>query len=175
MFSLIKAILAIPEGKYALALAIGATGGVILAAHLYFGPRFDRMQAISDKYRADIEVAAARLALAEKELASRTEIQYRDRIKIVKEKGNTIIKEVPVYVTPEDASRFGINIGFVRSHNAAFSGEVTGSPTEFDREPAGISLTELANVHAFNASVCRQWREQALGLREFYLRLQQLQ
>ncbi|KAG0319089.1 hypothetical protein BGZ97_002785 [Linnemannia gamsii] len=158
-----------------MALATGAAGGVILAAHLYFEPRLDRMQAISDKYKADIEVAAAKLALAEKEVASRAEIQYHDRIKVVKEKGDTIIKEVPVYVTPEDASHFGVNIGFVRSYNAAFSGEFTGSPTEFDREPARISLTELANVHAFNASVCRQWREQALGLREFYLQLQQLQ
>ncbi|BBE08561.1 Uncharacterized protein MCB1EB_0400 [Mycoavidus cysteinexigens] len=43
---------------------------------------------------------------------------------------------------------------------------------EFDREPTSISLAEVAEADAFNASVCWQWREQALGLREFYQQLQ---
>ncbi|BBE09101.1 Uncharacterized protein MCB1EB_0940 [Mycoavidus cysteinexigens] len=42
---------------------------------------------------------------------------------------------------------------------------------KLDREPAGISLTELAEINAYNASVCWQWRKQALGLKAFYKEL----
>ncbi|GAM51665.1 hypothetical protein EBME_0128 [bacterium endosymbiont of Mortierella elongata FMR23-6] len=42
-------------------------------------------------------------------------------------------------------------------------------------EPTGISLSEIAEVNAFNANVCYQWREQALGLRAFYRKLQHIQ
>ncbi|BBE09781.1 Uncharacterized protein MCB1EB_1620 [Mycoavidus cysteinexigens] len=99
----------------------------------------------------------------------------RDRIKIVKEKGETIIKEVPIYVTQADTDRFGVNVGFVRLYNAAFANEPTGPPNEFDREPASISIAEIAEVNAYNANVCWQWREQALGLRAFYRQLQSSQ
>ncbi|MCX8565492.1 MAG: hypothetical protein ON057_000219 [Glomeribacter sp. 1016415] len=126
-------------------------------------------------YQARIATATAQLAEAQAEVVIQTEIQYRDRIKIVKEKGDTIIKEVPVYVTQADTERFGVNIGFVRHYNSAFTGEPTGLATEFDRRPAGISLAEIAQVNAFNANICWQWREQALGLKAFYWQLQKIQ
>jgi hypothetical protein len=48
-------------------------------------------------------------------------------------------------------------------------------PAEFaassDRRAAGISIAEIAETDAFNATSYRDWREQALGLREFYLQL----
>ncbi|BBE08491.1 Uncharacterized protein MCB1EB_0330 [Mycoavidus cysteinexigens] len=103
-----------------------------------------------------------------------TEIQYRDRIKIVKEKGDTIIKEVPIYVNQADTNHFGVNVGFVRHYNAAFAGEPTGLATEPDRRSASISLAEIAKVNAFNAGVCWQWREQTLGLKAFYRQLQHM-
>ena len=125
------------------------------------------------QYKAQIATAQAKLAEAQATVVIHTEIQYRDRIKIVKEKGETIIKEVPVYVTQTDNDHFGVNVGFVRLYNAAFAGEPAGAPTQSDRAPAGISLAEIAEVNAYNASVCLQWREQALGLRAFYKQLQQ--
>ncbi|BBE09787.1 Uncharacterized protein MCB1EB_1626 [Mycoavidus cysteinexigens] len=128
-----------------------------------------------ESYQARIKMAVAQLTKAQAKVVIQTEIQYRDRIKIVKEKSETIIKEVPVYVTQADTHHFGVNVGFVRHYNSAFTGEPAGSPAEFDRGPTGISLAELAEVNAYNASVCWQWREQALGLRAFYRQLQHAQ
>ncbi|BBE09986.1 Uncharacterized protein MCB1EB_1825 [Mycoavidus cysteinexigens] len=122
-----------------------------------------------------VALAQAQLAEAQAKVVIQTEVQYRDRIKIVKEKGNTIIKEVPIYVNQADTDHFGVNVGFVRHYNAAFSNEPTGSPAEFNRKPAGVSLAEIAEINAFNANICWQWREQALGLRVFYRQLQQTQ
>lgn len=105
---------------------------------------------------------------AQEKVVVQTEIKYRDRIKTVYVKGEEIEKLVPVYVTRDDDDRFGVNAGFVRSYNAAWSGEPAGGGADADREPAGIPLSEIAEVDAHNATVCLAWREQALGWREFY-------
>ncbi|BBE09757.1 Uncharacterized protein MCB1EB_1596 [Mycoavidus cysteinexigens] len=46
---------------------------------------------------------------------------------------------------------------------------------EFDRSASRITLSELTEVNAYNANVCWQWLEQALGLKAFYRKLQHIQ
>lgn len=53
--------------------------------------------------------------------------QYVDRVRIVREKGETIIKEVPVYVPVQADAACTINRGFVRLHDAAAAAAI--SPT----------------------------------------------
>jgi len=60
----------------------------------------------------------------------------------------------------------------VRLYDAAWSGEAAGPAADADREPAGISLAQVAEVDIFNATSCGAWRELALRLREHYTRLQ---
>jgi hypothetical protein len=114
------------------------------------------------------------LAIAKAQIKEvvRTEIEYRDRTKTIYVKGDVIEREVPVYVTQADNDRCTINAGFVRSYNAAWTGEPAGPAAESDREPAGISLSEVGEADAFNAKVCRAWREKALGIEALYRRLQ---
>jgi hypothetical protein len=111
------------------------------------------------------------ISRAQSRVVIQTEIKYRDRIKSVYLKGETIERQVPVYVTPGDDTSFGVNAGFVRIYNAAWSGDDPGPASDFDREPAGISLSEIAEADAHNATSCRAWREQALSWREFYANL----
>lgn len=124
-------------------------------------------------YQKQLAVAQARLVQAQAKVVTRTEVRYRDRIKVVQEKGKSIAQAVPIYITQQDNARFGVNLGFVRLYNAAFTGIPASAPTESDREPAGLPLTTLAKTTAFNANVCWQWREQALGWRAFYRGLQE--
>ncbi len=149
--------------------------GVWCAGSFYYGPRIQKEHSALVHYKAQLAIAHAELTQAQYKLATRVEIQYRDRIKIIKEKGDTLIKEIPIYVTQADAAHFGVNVGFVHHYNAAFTGEPAGPSSKSDREPAHISLAEIAKIHAHNASACLQWREQALGLRAFYKQLQQAQ
>lgn len=109
-----------------------------------------------------------RIAKAQQLVVTRTEIAYRDRIQKIYVKGDVIEKEVPVYVTQADNDRCTINAGFVRSHDAAWTGEPAGPAAGADREPAGVSLAEVGQAVAFNATACLAWRELALGLRNFY-------
>ena len=60
----------------------------------------------------------------------------------------------------------------MRLYDAAWSGEAAGPAADSDREPAGVSLAQVAEVDIFNATSCRAWREIALGLREHYTGLQ---
>ncbi len=106
MFNLFKAVRGSVVGKYAVASALGAVGGIMLASHLYFGPRLDKVRIASAQYQVNLVTANTKLAAAQNKAVSRIEIQYRDRIKVVKEKGETIIKEVPIYVTREATTPF---------------------------------------------------------------------
>ncbi|BBE08552.1 Uncharacterized protein MCB1EB_0391 [Mycoavidus cysteinexigens] len=159
-------------------LCIAATAfslGVGCAGSFYYKPRIQKERSALVHYKAQLAIAHAQLIKAQAKVVIQTEIQYRERIKIVKEKGDTIIKEVPIYVTQADNNHFGVNVGFVRHYNAAFSGEPAGPTAGFDRRPASVSIAEIAETNTFNASVCWQWREQALGLKTFYRQLQQAQ
>lgn len=108
------------------------------------------------------------VARAQTKVVVQTEIKYRDRIKTIYVKGEEIERQVPVYVTAADDQRCAINAGFVRAYNAAWSGDAAGAASDADRESAGISLAEVAEADAYNATACRAWREQVIGWREFY-------
>ncbi len=157
-------------------LCIAATAfsfGVGCAGSLYYKPRIQKERSALVHYKAQLATAHAQLIEAQAKVVIQTEIQFHDRIKIVKEKGDIIIKEVPIYVTQADTDRFGVNVGFVHHYNAAFANEPAGVTAESDREPTSVSLAELAKINAFNANICWQWREQALRLKDFYRQLQQ--
>lgn len=119
-------------------------------------------------YLRDQSQAAQKVTDNQAKVVVKTEIEYRDRIKTVYVKGDEIIKEVPIYVTQTDNDRCTVNAGFVRNQNAAWTGEPAGPPAESDREPAGVSLAEVAEADAHNATAGLAWKEQALACRQFY-------
>lgn len=108
------------------------------------------------------------IAKAQAQVVVRTEVKYRDRIRMVYVKGEQIENQVPELVAPADDLQPGVSVGWVRSFNAAWSGEPAGPAAGTDRDPAGIPLSEVASAEAHNATACRAWRELAIGLREHY-------
>lgn len=101
-------------------------------------------------------------------IVSKIEIKYRDRVRVIFEKGQTIVKEVPVYVTKEDDAGCTVPLGFVREFNAAWSGEPAGSPVQSDRGASGVPLSEASAADANNAAACLTYKAQRDGLIEFY-------
>ena len=63
--------------------------------------------------------------------------QYVDRVRIVREKGETIIKEVPVYVPVQADAACTINRGFVRLHDAAAAGDLPEPARDADAAATG--------------------------------------
>jgi hypothetical protein len=90
--------------------------------------------------------------------------QYVDRIRVVREKGDTIIKEVPVYVPVQADAACTINRGFVRLHDAAAVGALPEPAQDTDAAAAGIALSAVAGTVATNYQTCHETAEQLKAL-----------
>lgn len=88
--------------------------------------------------------------------------EYVDRVQIVKEKGQTIIKEVPVYVQ-NDADLSG---GFRVFHDAAASNELPDA-TRIADAPA-VPIEDAAATIAENYQRCHENSEQLMALQSWF-------
>lgn len=109
-----------------------------------------------------LQLAAVRQRQAEATVKVVTE--YVDRVRVVREKGDTIIKEVPVYVPVQADAVCTINRGFVRLHDAAAAGELPEPARDADAAPAGIALSAVAGTIAANYQTCHENAEQLRAL-----------
>lgn len=165
--------LAIFEGPYAL-LAKWAVIGILLASFggfCYFKGDVHGTAKLTE-YQGGQAIATVKLTAARVQIVHEVDVKYLDRIQVVHDVGATIEKEVPIYVTAADDSRCAVPDGFVREHNAAWSGTPPGPPVESDRGPSGVPISEVAAADAGNATACRIYKEQRNGLIEFYRKLQ---
>ena len=112
-----------------------------------------------------LQVAALRQKQAEATVKVVT--QYVDRVRIVREKGKTIIQEVPVYVPVEADTACTIHRGFVRLHDAAAAGELPGPAGDADAAAAGVTLSAVAGTVADNYQTCNENAEQLRALQEW--------
>ncbi|MFU7495766.1 hypothetical protein ACM736_28005 [Pseudomonas aeruginosa] len=87
--------------------------GVLCAALLILWLRLDVVSMQRDQAKQAASDAVAKLILND-----RTVTQYVDRIQYVEQAAKTIVKEIPVYVTPEADASCDVS-GFVRLHNDA--------------------------------------------------------
>ena len=90
--------------------------------------------------------------------------EYVDRIRVVREKGDTIIKEVPVYVPVQADAACTINRGFVRLHDAAAVGALPEPARDTDAAAADIALSAVAGTVATNYQTCHETAEQLRAL-----------
>ena len=90
--------------------------------------------------------------------------QYVDRVRVVREKGETIIKEVPVHVPVQADAACTINRGFVRLHDAAAAGELPEPSRDADAAAADIALSAVAGAVAANYQTCHENAEQLRAL-----------
>ena len=99
--------------------------------------------------------------------------KYVDRVKIVRQAGETLIKEVPVYVPAQADAACVVPRGFVRLHDAATQGVVPEPAGDFDAAPADIALSAVAGTVAENYTACRENAEQLSALQSWILRMQE--
>jgi hypothetical protein len=109
-----------------------------------------------------LQIAAARERQAQATVKVVT--QYVDRARVVRAKGDTITKEVPVYVLVQADAACTINRGFVRLHDASAAGELPEPARDADAAPAGIALSAAAGTVAANYQTCHENAEQLKAL-----------
>ena len=139
----------------ALAVALTGLGWVKGAGHV-------QSQWDAAVHQQTLQIAAVRQRQAEATVQVVT--RYVDRVRVVREKGDTIIKEVPIYVPVQADAACTINRGFVRLHDAAAAGELPEPARDADAAAAGIALSAVAGTVAANYQTCHENAEQLRAL-----------
>jgi len=116
-----------------------------------------------------LQAAAVRVRQAEATVKVMT--RYVDRVRVVREKGETIIKEVPVYVPMEADAACSVNRGFVRVHDAAAHNNLPEPAGVADAGASGVALSDVAATVADNYRRCHENAEQLRGLQGWMVKL----
>ncbi len=128
----------------------------------------ERTDALNERDQAIADRNAAQQALAAGQSATTVVTEYVDRVQVVRERGQTIVKEVPVYVTQKADAACTVPAGFVRLYNAAATGtELDASAGDPDAPAEGITLSAVADTTATNFAICRENAETVIALQEF--------
>lgn len=146
----------------ALAVALIGFGWVKGAGHVQ-----SEWDSATGKQALQVAVVKQRQAEATVQVVTK----YIDRIKVVREKGDIIIKEVPTYVTPEADARCVVPRGFVRLHDAAAANQIPGAAGTSDAAASGIALSTAAGTIANNYERCAENSEQLRGLQSWIVEM----
>lgn len=96
--------------------------------------------------------------------------EYVDRVQIIEKRGQTIIKEVPVYVSEAADRACSVPVGFVRLHDATAAGmPAPGSAGAADEAPSGVALSAVTGTVAGNYTACHANAEQLKQLQTYLL------
>lgn len=143
-------------------LALASLGVVLVGFGWIKGANHAQAQWDADIQQQALQAAATRERQAQATVKVVT--QYVDRVQVVRQKGETIIKEVPVYVPVQADAVCTINRGFVRLHDAAAAGELPEPARDADAAAAGIALSAVAGTVAANYQTCHENAEQLRAL-----------
>ncbi|MFV8593083.1 hypothetical protein [Ralstonia pseudosolanacearum] len=101
--------------------------------------------------KAETTAGQLRTRLNNAQGATVTVTQYVERERVIRLKGDTIIKEVPRYVSVQADAACVIPRGFVRLHDAAAAGAVPDPDSgDADAAASGIALSAVASTVAGN-------------------------
>lgn len=117
-----------------------------------------------DDAQRDAAIAKRQVRVADK--VANVVTRYVDRVQIVREVGETIIKEVPVYVTEESDRRCVVPAGFVSMWNGANRGELPAPDGAADEAASEVVLSDIAAQHGREAKQCRETEEQLIALQD---------
>ena len=161
------------------ALALRLLFVVLLLAAIVMGIVTVRHRIASAEARAAAAETTARRLQGELDQAALSEkvvIRYVDRVRVVREVGATITKEIPVYVTAKADAACPIPAGFVRVHDAAAQGVPLGEPAGDPEAPApGVTLSAVADTVAGNYTACHETGTQLTELQAWLRGLQAIE
>ena len=143
-------------------LALAALGITLVGFGWVKGASYVQAKWDAAFHQQTLQVAAIRERQAQATVKVVTE--YVDRVRIVREKGETIMREVPVYVPVKADAACTINRGFVLLHDAAAAGELPEPAGDADAAAAEVALSAVAGTVAANYQTCHEIAEQLRAL-----------
>ena len=123
------------------------------------------VQAEWDAERAVQTIAVLRVEVKQAEVTERVVTQYVDRVRTVREAGETIVREVPVYVPAQCDPDGRLPAGWRVLHDAAASGQPADPARTADAQP--VAPDTAAATVARNYGTCRETAEQLTALQQW--------
>ena len=109
----------------------------------------------------------ARLDAASKEVTVKTVNKYIERTRIVKEKADVIVKEIPKYIIQEHDSKCAIPVAAIVLHDAAAKNELPDAARLADDRTSDVTLSRLLDTTALNYGTFYEVREQLKALQDW--------
>ena len=125
------------------------------------------VQAQWDAATATQQQALAQAQFRQAEATVQVVTQYVDRIQVVREKGDTLIQEIPVYVPVQADAACTVHRGFVSLHDVAAAGELPESARDADAPAEGLALSAVAATVVTNYQTCHENAEQLKALQDW--------
>jgi len=145
-------------------IALAAIAASLAIGGCQFGEQ--RVQAKWDAEKSATTLQAARTEVAQAEATTQVVTKYVDRIQVVRERGNDIVKEVPIHVpNPSDPAACALPGGFRVFHDAAAQGELPDPAKRVDA--AAVTAQDVAATVADNYATCHANAEQLKALQEW--------
>ena len=146
---------------------IARTVGTILmigSVYLYGGYGTEmKWRAEAEKLKADMD---RKVALSEKN-SKQIITKYVTKTKVIKEKGDVIIKEVPKFITKDADAKCIIPKSFVMLHDSAAKNEVPDSSKGIDETASGVKLSTVGETVTINYNNYHQLSEQLKALQDW--------
>jgi hypothetical protein len=127
---------------------------------------------ISNQEKWEAKVAEVKLEMAKKETASaeasvKIVTKYVTVDRIVKEKGDAILKEIPKFISANADAQCVVPNGFVVLHDSASRNEVPDSTRGVDEGASKVKLSGIAETVTTNYTTYYQVSEQLKALQEW--------
>lgn len=134
---------------------------------------------ISNQIEWEAKVAQVKLDMAVKQVASadataKVIVKYINKIQVIKETGDAIIKEIPIYITKIDDSKCVVPNGFVLLHDSASRNEVPITSSGIDETASTVKISAVANTVIENYTTYYQLAEQLKSLQDWIKDQQQI-
>ena len=150
--------------NYKLPIQVGSV--IILAFGLFMEG------GISNQEKWEARVAEVKLEMAKKdaesaEATTKIVTKYVTVDRIVKEKGDAIVKEIPKFISKDADAKCVVPNGFVLLHDSASKNEVPDSTRGVDEGASKVKLSGIAETVTTNYTTYHQVSEQLKALQDW--------
>lgn len=147
---------------------------LLLACWLYGHWRFEQGKFIVQSAWDEEKSATAAMIKQLQEKANQVNTQVETRVvtqtRVIHEKGDTIIREIPKYIPVDTPNLPG---GFRLLHDAAATNSIPESSRLATTAP--VSVADATETITNNYTTCHQWRTQLEGWQDWYKQQSNLQ
>ena len=148
-------------------LPIQLVGVALLSFGLYFeGAASNEEKWISKVKETEIQVVEVEVKSTQENVKVVT--KYVDKVRIVKETTDAIIKEVPIYITKADDARCELSNAAIVLHNSASQNTVPPSTGNIAPGTSDVKASELITTVSENYGTYYEMREQLKAWQDWY-------